>query len=770
MTRRVKKRSLLLGGFMTLFFVGLLIRVYWVQVANADFWAEQARRTWITSDTIPQERGVIRDRMGRVLVDDGSAYTVAVGPDTLDKLEKAFPSLGITERIVAELHDVLGKPVQDLRKLVAKRNDKGELYQQVEVRSEGWKVDREVYETLSAFREHLRQLTGQQNVGLYFLEDRKRYFPNGSLAAHVLGYESKEGRGIGGILQRYAEELEGRPGKIVYQQDGIRTQLPGGEVEVQQAVNGVNITLTIDRDIQYYIEEALKETYEKYQPAGAAAIAMDPKTGEILGMASLPTYDPNRYWEADPAAFRNNAIQSLYEPGSTFKIVTLAGAVEEGLFDPEEIYKSGSIRVANYTIRDHNNGAGWGEITYLEGLKRSSNVAFVKLGYEKLGADKLLEYIKAFGFGNRTGIELPAEEAGAVTIRKQYATEVATAAFGQGRLQVTAIQQLAAVAAIANDGKLMKPYLVKSVTDPQTGSTVHTEPTVVRQVISAESSRRVGEYLEQVVSDREIGTGRNAYIPGYRVAGKTGTAQKVVDGKYAEGKYIVSFIGYAPVDDPRIVLYVVIDEPQDEMAAGGSVAAPVWKRIMEQSLHHLGIFPEQPVQEAAQVLSASSGPVTAEVPDVTGMRVSEAKTVLRAKSLSAEVVGKGGVVVRQLPAAGGVLPASQRVYLLTEGKGSGVPDMRGMPLRDALELCALLEADCAVQGTGYVIGQDAEQADGKWSVSLMLAPQGRDAGAAETPEDAEEGGADGSGNGGSGAQGSQPGTRPASSQDRIGTG
>ena len=754
---------------MTLLFVGLLVRVYWVQVVNAEFWADQARKTWIASDTISQERGVIRDRTGRVLVDDTTAYTVAIGPDVLDKLEKEFPTLGITGRIVAELHDVLGKPVQDLRRLVAKRNDKGELYQQVEVRNEGWKVDREVYETLSAFRERLRELTGRKDVGLYFLEERKRFFPNGSLAAHVLGYESKEGQGIGGILQRYYEELEGKPGRIVYQRDGTRTRLPGGEVEVQQAVNGLNITLTIDRDIQYFIEEALKEAYDKYLPAGAAAIAMDPKTGEILGMASLPTFDPNRYWEADPAAFRNNAIQALYEPGSTFKIVTLAGAVEEGLFDPEETYKSGSIRVANYTIRDHNNGAGWGEITYLEGLKRSSNVAFVKLGYEKLGPDKLLEYISKFGFGWRTGIELPAEEAGAVTIRKQYATEVATAAFGQGRLQVTAIQQLSAVAAIANGGKLMKPYLVKSVTDPQTGETVHTEPMVVRQIISPESSRLVGEYLEQVVSDRQIGTGRNAFIPGYRVAGKTGTAQKVVDGKYAEGKYIVSFIGYAPVEDPRIVLYVVIDEPQDEMAGGGSVAAPVWKRIMEQALQHLGIFPEESTQDAAAVMSAASGPVTAEVPDVTGMRVSEARAVLRAKSFTAEVVGRGSVVTRQLPGAGGVLPASHRVYLLTEGKGSGVPDMRGMPLRDALELCALLEAECAVQGTGYVIGQHAERKDGKWLVSLTLDPQGRDAGTAEPREETEGGGDAGSG-GGESAPPASPGSGVAALPHRLDVG
>lgn len=708
---------------MTLLFVGLLTRVYWVQVVNADYWAEQARKTWIASETIRQDRGVIRDRNGRVLVDDAVAYTVAVGPARIAQLEEEFPELNLGVRIVAELHDALGKRESELRQLIAKKNAKGEYYQQVEVRNEGWKVDKAVYDRLAAFREQLRKETGKNNVGLYFIEERKRFFPNGSLAAHVLGYENKEGKPIGGLLQQYFEELEGRPGKIVYQKDGKRTQLPGGEVEVQREIDGKNLTLTIDRDIQYFIEEALREVYEKYRPVGAAAIAADPRTMEILGMASLPTFDPNRYWETeDPAAFRNNAIQSLFEPGSTFKIVTLAGAVEEGLFNPDETYMSGSIRVSDHWIRDHNR-TGWGEITFLEGLKRSSNVAFVKLGYERLGADRLLDYIQAFGFGRRTGIELPGEEAGRVSIRKQYATEVATATFGQGRIQVTALQQVAAVAAVANGGKLMKPYIVKSITDPQTGETTYTEPQVVAQVISEETSRKVSEYLEQVVSDREIGTGRNAYIPGYRVAGKTGTAQKVVDGKYAEGKYVVSFIGYAPVEDPRIVLYVVIDEPQDEMAAGGSVAAPVFRQIMEQSLRHLGILPEQ-TEEAAAARPAAAGPVTAAVPDVTGMRVSQAREELGRKSFRAEVIGKGGVVVRQLPEAGAVLPTTQRVFLLTEGKGGGVPDLTGLSLRDALELCGLLGAECTVQGEGYVTGQQAVESDGRWRIRLTLAPPG----------------------------------------------
>jgi penicillin-binding protein 2B len=732
MTKRIKFRTLLMGGVFTLLFVGLIVRIYWVQVANAAFWADKARSTWITSEKIPQERGMLLDRDGKVLAADAAAYTVAVGPKRIALLEKENPDWKLTERIITKLNSVLGTPESKLRDNITAKKEDGTYREQRELHPEGWKIDKAVRDKLADFRAELEKLTGKKDVGLYFIEDQKRYYPNGSLASHILGYENKEGNAIIGLEKKFDKDLRGQAGSITYQKDGTRTQLPNGEVEVKQAINGKNLTLTIDRDIQYYIQEALRSAYEEYHPISITAIAADPKTMDILGMDSLPDFNPNKYWETkDQASFKDNALQSVYEPGSTFKIVTLAAAVQEGIFKPDDTYKSGSIKVTPRArpIYDHKRD-GWGEISYLDGLKHSSNVAFVKLGYEKLGAEKLRSYIDAFGFGQKTGVELPNESQGAIRFRNNIATEVATAAFGQGRVLVTPIQQVQAVAAVANGGKLMQPHIIKSITDPTTGNKEVTEPKVIRQVISEATSRKVGEYLEQVVSDQKIGTGKNAYIPGYKIAGKTGTAQKVIDGKYSDSRYVVSFIGYAPVEDPKIVLYVIVDEPNIDAAGGGSVAAPIFKKIMGQSLLHLGIAPDLPnvSTAAAAPTPAQAAQITATVPDVTGMTVSAASKELRGRSFNVGAIGKGNKVLQQLPKAGSVMPASQQIYLLTDTKPGNVPNLKGLSLRDALEMCALLQTPCTVEGKGYVIAQKTVKSGGKLTVQLTLAPPGSPSG------------------------------------------
>jgi penicillin-binding protein 2B len=737
MTKRIKLRTLLMGGLITLLFIGLIVRVYWVQVVKADFWSEQAMKTWITREKIPQERGMLLDRNGKVLAADAMAYTVAVGPKRIAELEKLDPEWKLTDRIVSKLHMVLGTPEDKLREMIADKKEDGTYRDQREIRPDGWKIDKAVKDRLTSFRSELQKLTGKDNVGLFFMEEQKRYYPNGSLASHILGYENKEGKAIVGLEKKLDDQLSGLPGFIKYQKDGARTQLPNGQVEYKQAVDGKNVTLTLDRDIQFYIEEALRKAYEEYKPISVTAIAADPQTMEILGMASLPDYNPNNYWETkDQNSFRDNAIQSLYEPGSTFKIVTLAGAVQEGLFKPDDYYKSGSIKYSakDRVVRDHN-GTGWGEITYLDGLKHSSNVAFVKLGYEMLGKERLVKYITDFGFGQKTGIELPNEVSKSFSLN--YPSEVATAAFGQGKVLVTPIQQVAAVAAVANGGKLMQPHIVKSIEDPSTGQKQVTEPKVIRQVISAETSRKVGEYLETVVSDQEIGTGKKAYIPGYRIAGKTGTAQKVTKSedskksKYSEDRYVVSFIGYAPVDNPKVVLYVVVDEPQIANAGGGSVAGPIFKEIMGKSLLHLGIAPiiTETLKESASASSSVSlakhVEVTATVPDVTGLTVTQARKQLRDRSFPVGVLGSGGKVLQQLPKEGSVLPASQQIYLLTDTKSGNVPNLKGLSLRDALEMCSLLKVVCTVDGQGYVTGQKAVKVEGKWILQITLAPPGQ---------------------------------------------
>ncbi|WP_276355933.1 penicillin-binding transpeptidase domain-containing protein [Cohnella caldifontis] len=739
MSIRIKKRTLLVGGLMTLLFVGLIFRIYWVQVGPVSaMWSERALELWSTKETIPQERGQILDRDGKVLAADAAAYTVAVGPQKIADLEKENPDWRIADRIVSKLHNVLGTPEADLRKMIEAKKDNGTYLAQKEIRPDGWKIDAAVKDRLDKFRAELLELTKKKDVGLYFVEEQKRYYPNGTLAAHILGYTNKDGNAVIGLEKDLDSELKGSPGFIRYEKDNTGAQLPNGKVSMQPAVDGKDVTLTLDRDVQFYIEQALSKAYDEYHPISITAIAADPKTMDILGMSSYPTFNPNEYWKyADnQAAFKDDAIQSVYEPGSTFKIVTLAAAVQEGMFDPNETYKSGSIRVPGWTIHDHN-WSGWGEITFLEGLKRSSNVAFVKLGYEKLGAGKLRQYIDNFGFGAKTGIDLPGEVAG--SIRFRYPSEVATATFGQGLVQVTPIQQVTAVAAVANGGKLMKPRLIESISDPAHGTKQVFEPQAVRQVISEEAARKVGDYLETVVSDQKIGTGKNAYIPGYRIAGKTGTAQKVIDGKYSDDKYVVSFIGYAPVENPKIVLYVIVDEPQVPLAGGGSVAAPIFREIMEQSLRHLGIAPNLPDVQAsangkntATVAAANPGDVTAVVPDVTGTAPAQAKNELSRRSFDVQVIGKGSKVLQQLPKGGSILPTSQPVYLLTDAKPGTVPDMAGLSLRDAMSMCSLLKVSCTVEGEGYVVSQKAQSSGGKTAVQLTLAPPDR------KPETAEK--------------------------------
>lgn len=723
-----------MGGLFTLLFVGLIFRLYWVQVVKADFWSAQAMNTWITSETIKQERGMLLDRDGKVLAADALAYTIAVGPKRIAELEEKHPEWKLRDQIVAKLNEVLGTGESDLRAMTVSKKDNGEYREQREVRPEGWKVDKAIKDTLSEFRETLRKKTGADNVGLYFIEDTKRYYPNGSLASHILGYENKEGEAIIGLEKELNEQLKGEPGFIKYQKDGTRTQLPNGELDFKQAINGSDVTLTIDRDIQFYIEEALRKAYEQYKPISITAIAADPNTMEILGMSSMPDFNPNTYWETkDQASFRDNAIQSVYEPGSTFKIVTLAGAVQEGLFDPNEMYMSGRIKYTDKDkpIRDYNY-TGWGEISMLDGLKHSSNVAFVKLGYERLGKERLVNYINNFGFGQKTGIELPNEVSRSYSL--DYPSEVATAAIGQGKVLVTPIQQVAAVAAVANGGKLLQPHIVKSITNNETGEKIVTEPNVVRQVISDETSRKVGEYLEQVVSD-PIGSGKLAYIPGYRIAGKTGTAQKVSKGEqtdpngsgYAKDRFVVSFIGYAPVEAPKVVLYVIMDEPQADSVFGGTLIGPIFKEIMGQSLEHLGIKPNLPKTDEssdAAANAASGAEITMKVPDVVGMTVSKAQSTLKQANFPVGVLGKGAKVLQQLPRASSVMPDSQRIYLLTDTRQGGVPDLTGLSLRDAIEMCSLLQVPFTIDGEGYVASQKAAKIGNKWTLRLTLAPPG----------------------------------------------
>ncbi|CAG7605639.1 Penicillin-binding protein 2B [Paenibacillus solanacearum] len=726
MTKKVKLRSLLIGGIFTLLFLVLVTRLYWVQVVHGEELLTMAKEKWATDKELLPIRGAIMDRNGKVLAEDAPAYTLALVPKTIhDK--------GLENVIATELAAIL-KPTEDpaaadtladrIRERLNKKRANGDYYAQVELGNDGWKIDVEVADQIKKLIERLQQSIEGKNksVGILLRPESKRFYPGGKLAAHLLGYSDKEGVPKMGLESQLDTYLKGVPGSLSYESDRFGVELPNSKAEYKKAINGSNVTLTLDKNIQFYLENALDKVNEKWHPKSLTAIAVDPMTMEILGVANTPAFNPNRYWETKQMSdFQNHAIVSQYEPGSTFKIVTLAGAVEENLFNPTDLYQSGSIQVPGRTLHDHNI-VGWGKITYLEGLKRSSNVAFVKLGLEKLGQEKLKQYIDKFGFGVKTNVDIPGEVPGIVKMK--YPAEFATATYGQG-MTATAIQQTAAYAAIANGGKLMWPHLIKEIYNPETEEVIQkNEPKVIREVVSEKTAKQVSEYLETVVSDQQVGTGRKAYIEGYRIAGKTGTANLVEPGEkgYAEGKWVISFIGYAPIENPRILITLIADQPDlgGNYHLGGDVLTPAFKEIMSQSLRYLGVAPSTVTKPPIQ---ASDREIRTTVPDFTGVSAEQARTTMNSFGINVETIGRGNEIIAQSPTPGTEIGGAQRMYVLLQDSGEiAVPDLTGKSLRDAMEVCSFIKTRCTSTGEGYVAAQSLEGEGDARVVTLQLKP------------------------------------------------
>ncbi|NHN28664.1 penicillin-binding transpeptidase domain-containing protein [Paenibacillus agricola] len=703
MTKKVKFRSLLIGGLFTLLFVALVGRLYWVQVVQGAGLLLEAQDKWAKEEILRPVRGMIVDRNDKVLAEETPAFTVALNPVIIsdNRLE---------QDVVKGLAEILNPPnepntavlEEKIRTLLNKKRENGTLFAEVELRNEGWMIETEVAEKVKKWVDELKKRRNIKANFIYLRKEQKRFYPGGKLASHILGYMNKEAKPLTGLESRFDSFLKGSPGILNYEKDPTGVELPDAKVNYQPAVDGSTVKLTIDKNIQFYVESALDKVNTKYNPKSLTAIAVDPKTMEILGMASTPNFNPNRYWENENQSdFINNTIASQYEPGSTFKIVTLAATVEENLFNPNEMYQSGSIQVYDRRLHDHNI-VGWGQISYLDGLKRSSNVAFVKLG-EKLGADKLKQYIDKFGFGVKTGIDLPGEIPGIVSMK--FPPDFATATYGQGKLTTTAIQQTSAYAAIANGGKLMVPHIIKEIIDPKTKEVIKSyPPEVIREVVSERTAKQVSEYLEQVVSDQAIGTGKTAYIDGYRVAGKTGTANKVSPGGkgYAEGKWVVSFIGYAPVEDPKILVAIIADEPElgGDYHRGSEVAPPAFKEIVSQTLRYMG------VPSSTQQMKATDKETNMSMPDLTGNTVEQAKNVMNKFGITVESIGKGSKIITQFPAVGTDISSMQRIYVvIQEGNDLPIPDFTGKSLRDAMEVCAFIKVKCQSTGEGYVASQ-----------------------------------------------------------------
>ncbi|WP_052807440.1 peptidoglycan D,D-transpeptidase FtsI family protein [Risungbinella massiliensis] len=571
--RKSKERSLWIGLLFTVGFCMILCRLLYLQTFESDKLLAEAEKIWKNHDILTAKRGTIYDRNGQPLVWEERAYYFMADPRNIGDVRKTAETLA----------PVLEIPVETL---VEKLSQKKES---IPLKDAGkYKYPRSVFEEILSLKDQGKL------KGIYGYETTQRRY-NSPEAAHVLGFLNSEGNPVGGIESFYQKELKGQDGEAKYKKtkDGV---MISDEPETYKApIQGQDLVLTIDAGIQHQVETTLEEAMKKYQAKGGTAIVSDPYTGEILAMANRPTFDPNQVSSTyDPEKNgRNMAVESQFEPGSTFKIVTLAAAIEEGLFHADEIFNSGSIQVEDRIIRDWKRD-GWGPITYRRGVELSSNVAFVKLGH-RLGAERLIEYIDRFGFGNitdrlgrRTGIDLPAESKGYFFNRNLYPSELATVSFGQG-ISVTPIQQVSAVSAIANGGYWVKPHFLKEVKDNEKKKVISTTKIEKRQIIRPETATQVRDILRGVVQN---GTGMDANLTGYQVSGKTGTAQKPKpEGGYYEDKYIVSFIGFAPTDKPNVVVYVALDEPIMD-GTEGSISAAVARDILKQTLEYRRVPPE----------------------------------------------------------------------------------------------------------------------------------------------------------------------------------
>ncbi len=609
----------------------IVIRVFYIQVIEYDKLSALAESLWSRKLPIGADRGEIYDRNGKVLATNLTTTSLIVIPNQIENKEE----------VAKALSEILDSNYEDILAHVSKKTSIERIH------PEGRQLS---YDIAS-------QIDELGFDGVYLVKESKRYYPYGSVLSHVLGYVGIDNQGLSGLELTYDEYLTGKDGAINYFSDGKGNRLELSEV-YEEPQDGMNLQLTIDLDIQLAAERELDNVMSKYTPEHALIMAMDPDTGEILAMASRPNFDPNNYQDYDTETInRNLPIWMTYEPGSTFKIMTLTSSIEEktvNLFE-DTYYDSGSIHVEGATIHCWKSG-GHGAQTYLNVVENSCNPGFVTLG-QKLGTQTLMSYITKFGFGEKTGIDLNGESSGILfSIDKMGPVELATTSFGQG-ISVTPIQQVTAVSAAINGGNLYQPFLVKEMLEPETNTVVYSkEPNLRANVISEETSSLVRFALESVVAN---GSGRNAYIENYRVGGKTGTAQKVQDGHYMDGNYILSFIGFMPADDPEIVVYVAIDHPIGVVQYGGTVAAPIAKSILEAAI------PALDIQSSTEGMAKEYNWMDVkyhQIPDVTGKSLDEAKEILRGYSL--EYSGTGETVLYQTPEANSYVKEGGTIKLL----------------------------------------------------------------------------------------------------------
>ena len=672
-------------------FIVLVFRLYKVQIMDHEHYEYYAVEQQTRESIVTASRGTIYDRNGKVLAISATVETIFISPREMEIYDEDPEPIA---RGLAEILEV------DYDSIIEKSKDTAVWYKTIKKKVE--------IETANKVREFIKE---NNYKSVHIETDSKRYYPYSSLASHIIGFVGDENTGLEGLEAIYDDYLTGTNGRIVRLKNANGIDMLFADYEnYYDAVNGDDVSLTIDVTIQHYVEKYLSQAVIDYElENGAGCIVMRPKTGEILAMASMGDFDLNHYLEVSDdvqyqldqiedeqlrseeyqnalfSQWRNKTVADTYEPGSVFKTITLAMALEEGLVSLDDsFYCGGTIGVLGRSpVRCWRDG-GHGSQTLTQAMQHSCNCALVEIGLE-VGAEKFYEYIDAFGFFEKTGVDLTGEASPqwwseSVFCNKDNLSQLAAASFGQ-TFNITPIQMVTAISSVVNGGNLMEPYVVKEVRDKDGNIVTAHEPTVVRQVVSEETSRTVCNILEAVVGGSE-GTGKNAYVPGYRVGGKTGTTVKT--SKEVETgikEYVVSFCGVAPVDDPELVVLVMLDNPATESVyiSGGTMAAPIVGNIIADALPYLGIEPIYSEEELDNI--------DLTVPGVVGDNVQDAQSRLEKQGFTVRVVGDSETVTDQLPASGAIVISGTEVIVYADEERPTmmvtVPDLSYMSYGDA---------------------------------------------------------------------------------------
>lgn len=660
-----------------------------VQKVSLTELAQQKRQA---SAILASERGKIFDNNGMLLAFDRPTYRVyAIVDETYSKNAATALHVEDPKKTAEQLSTVLDIEPSEMEEKM-KSGLKGDAFQ-VEFGSKG--------KNLNQLK--MNEIKDLKLPGINFTEESLRYYPNGMFASHIIGFarqnESDEKiNGVTGIEKVKDDILGGKDGEIHYLRDRYNKKLVQAKEVIEAPEDGNDIYLTIDQKIQTILEDVMSEVDEKYSPEKITAVVSNPKTGEILAMSNRPSYNPNKPVEVEN--WYNDVISTPVEPGSTSKIFTWAAAIDAGVYDGSELFQSGRYQVNSkiQPINDHNRGQGWGKISFDEGFHRSSNVAASKLMWEKLGSETYLEYLKRFDLDQVTGIDLPGEVAGKITY--DWPRDKMSTAFGQSST-LTPLQQIKGASAIANEGKMMQPYVIQKIVDPNTGELIEeSKPKVAGEPISESTAKQMMDLLDDVVNS-DVGTGKPYRLDSYSVVGKTGTAEmpNPNGGGYMTGKNdsIYSFIGMAPKDNPELMMHVSVTRPKlKDTQSGSEPSSFIFRNVMENGLHYLNIEPdkENETRELERI----------EFPDIADKPIEQVKEQLAELSLTPKVIGKGKQVVAVNFDAGDKLYPNQDIIIVTDEVT--MPDLKGWSKRSVLTFATMVDMEISMEGQGFVTKQN----------------------------------------------------------------